>query len=71
MSTHDNKRKNKSQIWFIEWIKQDKKGILLTIRPEINCPEIDSVDEVKLEDIIQSFDWDELDIWYKVEYLLK
>ena len=71
LSNHEKKRKNKKQIWFVEWIKQGKKDILLAIRPEINCPEIDPVDEVKLENVIQCFDWDEIDIWSQVEYILK
>ena len=71
MDKREKNRKNKKQIWFVEWIKQDKKNILLTIRPEINCPEIDPVDEVMLDNVLQSFDWDELDIWSKVEYILK
>ena len=71
MDTREKKRKNKKQIWFVEWIKQIKNGILLIIRPEINCPEIDPVDDVKLENIIQCFDSDEIEIGSKVEYLLK
>ena len=71
MNTREKKRKNKKQIWFVEWIKQIKNGILLIIRPEINCPEIDPVDDVKLENVIKCFDWEEIEIGSKVEYLLK
>jgi hypothetical protein len=71
MDDRQKKRKNKKQIWFVEWIKQDKKNILLTVRPEINCPEIDPIDEVRLENVLQCFGWDEIDIWSKVEYILK
>ena len=71
LSNRNKKRKNKKQIWFIEWIKQDKNDIILKIRPEINCPEIDPVDVINLENVIQCFDGDEIDIWSKVEYLLK
>ena len=71
MDKREKKRENKKQIWFVEWIKQDKKDILLAIRPEINCPEIDPVDEVVLENVLQCFDSDEIDIWSKVEYILK
>jgi hypothetical protein len=70
MNTRQKKRKNKKQIWFVEWIKQDKKNILLTIRPEINCPEIDPTDEVNLENVIKCFDWDEIDIGSRVEYTI-
>jgi hypothetical protein len=55
----------------VEWIYEKKGQIFLSIRPEINCPKIDPVDEVKLENVLQSFDWDEIDIWSKVEYILK
>ena len=34
----------------------------MSIRPEINCPEIDPLDEVKLENIIQIFDSDEITV---------
>jgi hypothetical protein len=34
----------------------------LSIRPELYCPEIDPIDEVKLENIIKCFDSDEIDI---------
>ena len=71
MSTREERRKDKVQVWFIEWISKKRNKIILSIRPEIHCPEIDSLDEVKLENVIRSFDWDELDIWSKVEYLLK
>ena len=69
LSNREKRRKNKRQIWFVEWIKQHKKDILLRIRPEINCPEIDPSDNVKLENVTQCFDWDEIDIWSKVEYI--
>lgn len=70
LSNREKNRKGKKQIWFVEWIKQSKKGIVLSVRPEINCPEIDPVDDVKLENVIQSFDWDTIDIWSKVGYYL-
>ena len=70
LSDHEKNRKDKRQIWFVEWIKQSKKDIILSVRPEINCPEIDPVDEVKLENVTQCFDWDTIDIWSKVEYYL-
>ena len=70
LASREKKRKWKNQIWFVEWIKQDKKDILLAIRPEINCPEIDPVDEVKLENVIQCFDGEEIEIWSKVKYLV-
>ena len=70
MDTHEKKRIGTKQIWFVEWISQHKDKIILSIRPEINCSEIDPVDEVKLENVTQCFDSDEIDIWSKVEYYL-
>ena len=71
LSNREKKRKNKKQTWFVEWIKQEKNDVILTIRPEISCPEIDPVDIVKLENITQCFDGDKIDIWSKVEYIIK
>ena len=71
LSNHNKNRKNKKEIWYIEWIKQDKNWVLLSIRPEINCPEIDPIDKIKLENVLQVFDTDEIMIWSKVEYIVK
>ena len=50
---------------------REKRGeIFLSIRPEINCPEIDPVDEVKLENVIQCFDGEEIEIGSMVEYVV-
>jgi hypothetical protein len=70
MDIHEKKRIGTKQIWFIEWISQHKDKIILSIRPEIHCPEIDSIDEVVLENVVGCYDWDTLDIWSKVEYIL-
>ena len=70
LKSHEKKRKSENQIWFVEGIEQKNNKINLTIRPEVNCPEIDPVDNIKLDNVIQCFDWDEIDIWSKVEYLL-
>jgi len=70
LKAHEKKRKWKNQIGFVEWIYEKKGQIFLSIRPEINCPEIDPVDEVKLEDVIQWFDGDEIEIGSKVEYIV-
>ena len=71
LKAHQKKRKNNKEIWFVEGINEKKWQIYLSIRPEINCPEIDPIDEVKLENVIQCYDWDEINIWSKVEYILK
>ena len=71
LKAREKKRKWKNQIGFVEWIYEKNGQIFLSIRPEINCPEIDPVDEVKLENVIQCFDSEEIEIGSMVEYLLK
>ena len=68
LKAREKKRKWKNQIGFVEWIKEKKGQIFLSVRPEINCPEIDPVDEVKIENVNQCFDWEEIEIGSKVEY---
>ena len=70
LKAHEKKRKWKKQIGFVESVREKRDQIFLSIRPEINCPEIDSVDEVKLENVIQCFDWEEIEIGSKVDYLV-
>ena len=53
----------------MEWIREEKSQIFLSIRPEIHCPEIDPVDEVKLENVIGCFDGGEIEIGSRVEYV--
>ena len=69
LDAREKKRKGKKQIWFVEWIQEYKGQIYLSIRPEIHCPEIDPVDDVMLEDVIQCFDGEEIEIGSKVEYM--
>ena len=68
LKAREKKRKWKKYIGFVQWINEKKGQIFISVRPEINCPEIDPVDEVKLENVIQCFDGDEIEIWSKVEY---
>ena len=70
LNARENKRKWKNQIGFVEWIDKMKGQIYLSIRPEINCPEIDPIDEVKLENVIACFDGEEIEIGSMVEYLV-
>jgi len=70
LKAREGKRKWKNQIGFVESVREKKGQIFLSIRPEINCPEIDPVDEVNLENVIQCFDWDEIEIGSKVEYIV-
>ena len=53
----------------MESVREKRSQIFLSIRPEINCPEIDPVDEVKLENVIQCFDGEEIEIGSRVEYV--
>ena len=69
LKAREKKRKWKNQIGFVEWIYEKKGQIFLSIRPEINCPEIDSIDEVKLENVIQCFEGEEIEIGSMVEYV--
>ena len=65
-------RKNKEFTGTISDIQPTKNGSYkITIRPSLNCPEIDNEDKVSLENIIESYDWDELDIWCRVKYINK
>ena len=71
LNARENRRKGEKEVWFVQWIDQFKGNIILSIRPEIHCPEIDSLDDVKLENVIQCFDWEEINIWSKVEYIVE
>ena len=70
LSNRNKNRKNQKEIWYIESITQNTNWISLSIRPEINCPEIDPIDKVKLENVVQIFNADEITIWSKVEYIV-
>jgi hypothetical protein len=70
LKVREKKRKWKKQIGFVESIREKKWQIFISVRPEINCPEIDPVDEVKLENIIQCFDGEEIEIGSRVEYIV-
>ena len=70
LKAREKKRKWKNQIWFVESVREKRDQIFLSVRPEINCPEIDPVDEVKLENVVQCFDWEEIKIGSKVEYVI-
>jgi len=70
LKAREKKRKWKNQTGFVEWIYEKKSQIFLSIRPEINCPEIDPVDEVQLENVIQCFGGEEIEIGSMVEYVV-
>ena len=70
LKAREKARKWKNQIGFVEWIREEKSQIFLSIRPEIHCPEIDSVDDVELENVIGCFDGEEIEIGSRVEYVV-
>ncbi len=70
LKAREKKRKWRNQIGFVESVREKRGQIFLSVRPEINCPEIDPVDEVKLENVIQCFDGEEIEIGSKVEYVI-
>ena len=70
LKSREKRRKWKNQIGFVEWIREKRWEIFLSVSPEINCPEIDPVDEVSLESMIQCFDGEEIEIGSKVEYIV-
>lgn len=70
LKAREKKRKWKNQIGFVESVREKRSQIFLSTRPEINCPEIDPVDEVKLENVIQCFDGEEIEIGSRVEYVI-
>ena len=70
LKVREKKRKWKNQIGFVESVREKRGQIFLSIRPEINCPEIDSVDEVKLENVFQCYDGEDVGIGSRVEYVV-
>ena len=69
LKAREKKRKWKNQIGFVESIREKNGQIFLSVRPAINCPEIDPVDETKLENVVQCFDWEEIGIGSNIEYI--
>ena len=66
----EKNRKNKEYTGTISDIYLAKNNKYeLIIRPTINCPEIDNEDKVNLENILESYDGEELDIGSRVRYI--
>lgn len=57
------------EIGFIMWFKWTEKKPIIIVRPWLHAPEIDSYDEIKMDQIIWAYseDW-ELDLGVKIEY---
>ena len=69
LEKREKKRKNKGFIGIVSDIYSKNKKYELTIRPSINCPEIDNEDKINLENILECFDWEEIDIGSRVKYI--
>lgn len=66
---HEKARKGKEETGFIMEIWKDGKIEGLTVRPRLHCPEIDSYDEIGLDQVIGVFEEKEvLDIGDKIVY---
>jgi len=59
----------KEKIWFITWFKGTEENPTIIVRPWLHAPEIDSYDEIKLDQIKWAYseNW-ELDVGIKIEY---
>lgn len=67
----ENMRKKKEEIGYIMEIWKEGKVERFTVRPWLHCPEIDSYDEISLEQIIGTFeDTNELAIGDKIVYMI-
>lgn len=60
-------RKGNKEIWYIQEIHEKDDQIVLSVRPQLYCPELDGVDEININQIISSQD-PEVNIATKVIY---
>jgi len=57
------------EIWYIMWFKWTEENPIIVVRPWLHAPEIDSYDEISLDQIIWAYSEDgELDLGVKIEY---
>lgn len=64
-------RKGKEEIWYIMEIWNNWNVEMVTVRPRLHCPEVDSYDEIRKNQIIWVIDGDtSLSIWDKILYTL-
>lgn len=71
LESHKIERKNKNYIGYVEWIQERKWKYFITVRPDLNCPEIDPVDIIELKNILECFDGENIEIWSKIKYIIK
>lgn len=69
LAKREKNRKSKNQIGFVEDIFQKWKEYYLSVRPELHCPEIDFIDEIKLSSVVECLSWDEIGVGSKILYL--
>lgn len=62
----------REMIWFVSWFKWTEEDPIIIVRPWLHAPEIDSYDEIKLNQIEWVY-WEseELDIGSKIQYSKK
>lgn len=65
----ERNRKGKEFTWIVSDIYSKGDKFEITIRPSINCPEIDNEDCIRLENIIECLDWEEIDIGSRLKYI--
>ena len=64
----EEERKGNEEVGYIMEILDNEQ---LVVRPELHCPEIDSYDEISLEQVTGVFeDKEELDIGDKISYIV-
>lgn len=65
-------KEEKEKIWTISDIWQDTQGNWrFTVRPFLHCPEIDREDEIGLDQILESFDEEELRVGLRIRFLVQ
>jgi MiaB/RimO family radical SAM methylthiotransferase len=65
----ERNRRDKEFTWIVSDIYSKDDKFEITIRPSINCPEIDNEDYIRLENIVECLDWEEIDIGSRLRYI--
>ena len=66
----EKNRKDKEFIGTISNIDINKNNeYIIHVRPSLHCPEIDNEDCIPLDNIIESFDWEEITIGSRIKYI--
>jgi len=73
---YDEKQKQKMNSdqefdWYVMDVREQEDGTyLLKVRPTLHAPDIDPYDDVLVENIIASYDGEDVDVWSKIRYTL-